>query len=379
MNELRLPVEVQALIIGGGFYGTALACYLREQRGFSSVLVVEQEDRLMTRASFSNQARVHNGYHYPRSVTTATRSRVNFPRFVESFKPAIRSDFTKLYAIASNNSNVTPGQFERFCRSIGAQFDLASPTHVSLFEKRLIRSVYAVQEYAFDAQILRGLMTERMQALDVNVRFNSRVLSLRAGTDKLGAVLEDARTSEQYKVDAQWVFNCTYSKINHLAGDFRKTTALLKHQVTEMALMRPPRVLANIGITVMDGPFFSFMPFPSKGLHSLSHVRYTPHVEWIGDDEFDPVSMLRHHARVSRVDRMVRDGARYLPILSEARYSDSLFEVKTVLLNNEKDDGRPILLERHSRMPRCFSILGGKIDNVFDILERLDTVPLPVR
>ena len=26
----------------------------------------------------------------------------------------------------------------------------------------------------------------------------------------------------------------------------------------------------------MCGPFFSAMPFPARGLHTLSHVRYTP-------------------------------------------------------------------------------------------------------
>ncbi|MDR5793742.1 FAD-dependent oxidoreductase [Caballeronia sp. LZ008] len=378
MSEVRRAVEEQALIIGGGFYGAALACYLREQRGFSRVLVLEQEEQLMTRASFTNQARVHNGYHYPRSVTTGIRSRVNFPRFVEQFGPAVRSDFVKLYAIASN-SNVAPGQFERFCRSIGAQLELASPAHAALFEKRLIRSVYAVQEYAFDSLVLRELMAQRMKELNVDVRFNSRVRSLSNRADALGAIVENVRTGEHWPIDAQWVFNCTYSRINRLSGDFPKASTGLKHQVTEMALMKPPRALEDIGVTVMDGPFFSFMPFPSKGLHSLSHVRYTPHVEWIEDDAFDTEEMLERYSRVSRVDRMVRDSARYLPILEDAQYADSLFEIKSVLLNNERDDGRPILLERHAQMPRCFSILGGKIDNVFDVLERLDAVSLPVR
>jgi hypothetical protein len=69
---------------------------------------------------------------------------------------------------------------------------------------------------------------------------------------------------------------------------------------------------------------------------------------------------------------MVRDSARYIPAIREAKYVESLFEVKTVLVKNEGDDGRPILFERHPGLPNCFSILGGKIDNIYDVLERLD-------
>ncbi len=35
--------------------------------------------------------------------------------------------------------------------------------------------------------------------------------------------------------------------------------------------------LKNTGITVMDGPFFSLMPFGQTGLHSLTSVTFTPH------------------------------------------------------------------------------------------------------
>jgi hypothetical protein len=82
------------------------------------------------------------------------------------------------------------------------------------------------------------------------------------------------------------------------------------------------------------------------------------------------------YVRESRADRMVRDVARYLPAVMDARYVESLFEVKTVLVKNEADDGRPILFEQHGSLPGCYSMLGGKIDNIYDALEKLDAEPL---
>jgi hypothetical protein len=61
-----------------------------------------------------------------------------------------------------------------------------------------------------------------------------------------------------------------------------------------------------------------------------------------------------------------------MPAVNRVQYVDSLFEIKTVLSKNEVDDGRPILFERDPSLPGCFSVLGGKIDNIYDVLERLD-------
>ena len=120
-------INQDAVIIGGGFYGAAIAIYLAKQRGLKRIVLVECESALLTRASYNNQARVHNGYHYPRSFTTAYRSRVNLPKFVRDWPDAVKQDFTKLYAIARRNSKVTAKQFERFCWEIGAKIQPADP------------------------------------------------------------------------------------------------------------------------------------------------------------------------------------------------------------------------------------------------------------
>ncbi len=69
---------------------------------------------------------------------------------------------------------------------------------------------------------------------------------------------------------------------------------------------------------------------------------------------------------------MIRDAGRYLPAILNVKYINSLFEVKTVLVKNETDDGRPILFEQHEELPGFYSVLGGKIDNIYDVLEKLD-------
>jgi glycine/D-amino acid oxidase-like deaminating enzyme len=356
-----------AIVIGGGFYGAAIAIYLKTRRGFSKVLLIEQESVLLLHASFNNQARVHNGYHYPRSFTTAFRSRVNLPYFVKDYSQAVKRDFTKLYAIARRNSKVTARQFERFCLEIGAQLEPASEMHKKLFDNRLIEEVFLVEEYAFDACKLAEWAKRELQECGVAVRLSTRVQSIKKAQEALSVECEGGLPES-----GRYVFNCTYSGLNQFAGDFPGTQIKLKHEIAEMALMQAPPELTDLGITVMDGAFFSLMPFPARGLHTLSHVRYTPHLSWLDKADIDPYQKLASYHRETRVERMVRDAARYLPAVAEARFVESLFEVKTVLVKNEGDDGRPILFERHASLPNCYSILGGKIDNIYDALEKLD-------
>lgn len=361
-----------AIIIGGGFYGAAIAVYLAKQRGLKRIVLVEREPALLMRASYNNQARVHNGYHYPRSFTTAYRSRINLPKFVRDWPDAVKQDFTKLYAIARRNSKVTAQQFERFCREIGARIQPAEASLRALFEPRLIESVFLVDEYAFDSSKLASWAARELEECGVHVRLATRVTAISNGPDSALQIVAKPDDEAEELLTARYVFNCTYSGLNQFKGDFPGTQTGLKQEITEMALMRVPPALAGLGITVMDGPFFSMMPFPARGLHTLSHVRYTPHLHWNDERGIDPYQKLKEHDCTTRVDRMVRDVGRYLPAVLDATYVESLLEVKTILAKNEGDDGRPILFEKHPELPGCFSVLGGKIDNIYDILEKIN-------
>ena len=363
--------EFDAVIIGGGFYGAAIAVYLARQRGLARVLLVENEASLLQRASYNNQARVHNGYHYPRSFTTAFRSRVNLPRFVQDWPVAVKKDFTKLYAIARRNSKVTARQFVRFCHEIGAKISLADASLRKLFDERLIEDVFLVEEYAFDSTNLAAWAARELEESGVIVRLRTRATAI-ANAAGGGLAVTLRSDGMQETVSCRYVINTCYSGINQFGGDFPGTHTSIKHEISEMGLVQMPPELADIGITVMDGPFFSAMPFPARGLHTLSHVRYTPHLSWEDKPGIDPYARLAEYERASRVDRMMRDVGRYVPSILNARHADSLFEIKTVLVKNEADDGRPILFERYATLPGCYSVLGGKIDNIYDVFEKLD-------
>jgi glycine/D-amino acid oxidase-like deaminating enzyme len=361
------------IIIGGGFFGVYLAQHLARQG--HRVTLCERGNEIMQRASFANQARVHNGYHYPRSMLTALRSRVSFPRFVAEFSDCIDDSFEKYYLIGRILSKVSARQFEEFCHRIGAPADPAPSRIVRLTNPKLIEASFAVTEFAFNADKLRQRMVAR--ALDAGVKclLGTMARTIAAGPRGLRVTVGPAENPGCEEVlEADHVLNCTYSTINSLLHRSSLEIIPLKHEMTEMALVEPPEELQHVGITVMCGPFFSVMPFPPRGLHSFSHVRYTPHYEWSDQPGAAFMDAHEHFAAAPRPtawNKMRHDARRYLPILDGCRYRDSLWEVKTVLPRSEVDDSRPILFKPNHALPGLHCIMGGKIDNVYDALDEL--------
>ena len=359
------------IIVGGGFFGLYLASHL-SQNGEGHVRVFEKENSFMTHASYNNQARVHNGYHYPRSVLTALRSRISFPRFVKEFPDCIYSDFEKYYMVGRPLGKVTAEQFYQFCKRIGAEIEVAPEKISKLVNPRYIEAVYRTKEFAFDAHKLRDQMLQR---LDEKIELNLGVEVKKVTQSQSGKLEVHCQTCdgsiEVYVADH--VFNCTYSRINALTTSSGLEVIPLKHEMTEMCLVDVPDILKSVGITVMCGPFFSVMPFPSVRhnghvVHSFSHVRYTPHYEWYDEasNYIDAHYRLTHDVRHTCWDYMIHDAMRYIPCLQECKRLDSLWEVKTVLPRSEVNDSRPILCQFNYGLKGFHCVMGGKIDNVYD-------------
>lgn len=74
-----------------------------------------------------------------------------------------------------------------------------------------------------------------------------------------------------------YLLNATYAGVNDVHAMLGLPPFGIKYEKCEIILCTVDKSLKNTGITVMDGPFFSLMPFGRTGLHSLTSVTFTPH------------------------------------------------------------------------------------------------------
>ncbi len=350
--------STRVAVIGAGFYGLVIGYKLAEAG--ATVVVYEAASDLGHGASWANQARVHGGYHYPRDVRTGARSRRGLKKFVNDYGSSIFNDFTMLYGIARHNSKVNTSQFEAFCNRIEAPFSPPTTEVSNIFNDEFISGVYQVEEPAFNSDAL--LLEARQRLLD-----SGALLFLSEPVEK---VIE---RNENFTVCLQsggseifnFVLDCTYSNLGTLFEPARPLADTLKIERAEICLVSAPKSLESLGITVMDGPFFSCMPFPTRGSHSFTHVSYTPRrtrTSKLREPETEDSSAFL---------RMKLDALRYVPAIAELEHKDSIFVDKAILTSSELDDARPVLIHEAGQQGRYLSILGSKIDTVYDAVDSI--------
>lgn len=364
------------IIIGAGLYGLYAALYAGK-RG-ERVLVLEQEDAPFRRATYINQARVHMGYHYPRSYSTAVKSAGYFDRFNRDFAFCIHSTFDQVYATSAAFSWTDGEQFRRFCRAAGIRCDQV-PVE-KYFNPGMCDGAFLTEEYTYDAHILRDWYLERLKEYPkVRLQWSSPV----TGISREGDVYRVA-AGEGQRHESAFVLNATYASTNQVINLARGLDEAfkIKYELCEIILCTVDAPLKNTGITVMDGPFFSIMPFGKTGLHSLTSVTFTPHMasfdslpafpcqgrsggyctpERLGNCDSCPA---RPETAWSYMSNLAR---KYLREEYGFQYRDSLFSMKPILKASEIDDSRPTVVRVHSQNPTLISVLSGKINTVYDL------------
>lgn len=369
------------LIIGAGFYGlySALRCGKRGQ----SVIVLERDGEPFMRASYINQARLHMGYHYPRSFSTATRSARYFQRFCEDYGYCLHKSFSQVYATSSLFSWTDAVEFRKFCRNAGIRCDAIDPSWY--FNDGMCDGAFLTEEYSFDAQVLRDRLLEEISRLpNVSIHCNHTMDKV----DEKGG-LWHVRAGE-LEIETPFIMNATYAGLNEvLRNAFGKADDCfrIKYEKCEIILCSVNDRLRDVGITVMDGPFFSLMPFGLTGLHSLTSVSFTPH-ETCYDDlaAFPCQSLVSGECRPGCLKNcngcperpesawpyMSQLARKYLKEEFGFSYLKSLYSIKPILMASEIDDSRPTVIRYHSNSPVFVSVLSGKINTVYDLDEVLD-------
>lgn len=366
------------LILGAGIYGLHAACIL-SQKG-QKVAVVEHDSGPFQRASYINQARVHQGYHYPRSVSTAMKSAKYYKHFNEEFSFAINRAFKKIYAISSINSLSNAVQFKKFCDYV--KIPAVEINKDIYFNSQYVEAAYETEEYAFDPFMIRDFLMRKIEEKrNVDFFFNARLTGVETGNDSFTARFKEPALT----IEAPSVINTTYASSNQILKAFGFPFMKIKYEICEVILVDVDSSLQDAGLTVMDGPFFSVMPFGLIGKHSLTSVSFTPHLtsyealptfpcqanydgctpEQLGNCNICP-------ARPSTAwNYMSQLAKKYLRSDSSIKYSSSLFAIKPILTAAELDDSRPTLIRSFSESPSFISVLSGKINTIYDLDEVL--------
>lgn len=331
-------MAVTVAVVGGGVFGCAAALELASV-GYEVELFERHADLLMG-TSRCNQGRLHLGYHYPRSWSTALESERSAAEFAERFREAIWYGGKHFYAIATEGSRTPWPDYLDFCTRLAA--GPMEPAMPGIIRAESVSGCLKVSEAFVDLDRLRQLLRERLSEMNVIVR------------------LQAERSGKH-----DWVVDATY---NRPSGRRRR------YEVCEVALVMLPLEFTGLSVVVMDGEFVSVDPVPGQAYHMLYDVALSVHAVNEGLAAEVPLELAGLvdrgiiHASCTRVESMLASAARFMPAIEAARYLGSMFTLRSVPAGVDETDARPTLVSRHGDV---VILQGGKLDTCFRAAQRV--------
>ncbi len=226
-------------VLGGGFYVCHIALALRSAG--HNVELHEIASRVFSGASGGIPARLHQGFHYPRSRMTRAACLEHNEEFMEQYGFLTKNVPINIYAIAENHSMVDYQQYVDTLTGEVEFIEIYDPTEFGLSN--------------VEGALLTG---ERHIVTDWAADYFTKQLG---DTLKTGTPFKEVDSNEwDYTID------CTFCA-NDSAGVDRYEPCIVP-------LLEGP---TDRAITIMDGPFHSIYPWnEDSDLVSLSSAKFTP-------------------------------------------------------------------------------------------------------
>ena len=341
LNAIKLSEIVKkklypkVLVVGGGIFGTTASVALATS-GFN-VTLHEELDGIMKCASDINQYRLHRGYHYPRSKSTAQECLDGLKSFKRKYGASVvNGNVNHFYAISSRDSMVSKEEYLKFLYEMGLEYNVNESFNGTDL-------TVEVGEELFDSEKLRVQVTQKMKGVGVNV------------------VLNKHTTKEDFD-DYDYVVIATYAKINELLDE----SIQYQYEVVEKPVVKLPKEYKNKSVVVMDGPFMCLDPY-KNGYHVLGHVEHAIHSTNVGDYPMvlnkHIVGYLNngviHNPKVTKINKFIEAGMEFFEDFDKLEHIGSMFTVRTVLAHRDHDDARPTIVTQEAH--NVYTIFSGKI------------------
>ena len=337
-------------VVGGGIFGCTTAWKLAKE-GYD-VTLYEKNNDIISQASYVNQYRLHRGYHYPRSKDTAIQSQWGEYGFLQEYgKAIVNGDVKHYYAIANEDSKVSSKQYIEFLNDLHLEY---KKDKLNIIDKDSVSLVVKVKELLFDPEKLKKICWNKLNEYNVDVMLDTEYIS----------------SSENYN----YVINSTYANLNQLTTKDKQKD--YQFELCEKPVVKLPKQYKNKSVVIMDGPFMCIDPLGDTGLHVMGNVVHAIHSTNVGkfpkyDEKFDELlnKGIVKNPSITNIDKFIDSAKKFFIDIDKSEHIGSMYTIRTVLPNKDKDDARPTLVEKPD--DKTFTIFSGKIGTCVSAAEEI--------
>ncbi len=312
-------------VLGAGWYGLHIALALL--RDGHRVEIHEIKDRIFAGASGSIPARLHLGFHYPRSRITRAACQEHSEAFMAEYGHLTHGVPINIYAIAADHSMV---DFDQYRQTLLGEVEFVTIAKPEEYGLRNVEGALLTGE--------RHILTNKAKA------YFEQQLGGHLMFGQSGGLLDDP--------NYDLTIDCTFCA-NEASGVDRY----------EPCLVLMMEGSTDTAVTIMDGPFGSLYPWDEdQGLCSLSSALWTPFSKEIKHYE-EALAVLAKATAEQVNDRavgMIDQMAGFYPRINDYKLVDAKLSIRAMPLSGA--DTRLVDVARLG--PRVLRVRAGKIDAV---------------
>jgi hypothetical protein len=350
-------------IIGGGIFGASI--YIKLKEAGHDCILLEEKKKLLSGATTNNLNRIHHGFHYPRDKKTAIQSIKGYKSFKKFYNKSIIKNFPNFYLIA-NKSKVNLKQYIKFCQDCKLNFEKLDLKKFPLLTKNIEGGI-KVYEPIYDWEKLKKQVERKINKFKKNkIQLNTKVLKIEKNNN--GFIVFTKKGF--FKTDV--VIDATYNFSNSLTKNLIKNERF-KYQLVFVKKFHL-KDFKKLGIAVMDGNFFSFLPKGKSNDHLFYHVKHSIIKEEVSH-EFNQnwLNLKRYKNKITFLEKkMIIELKKFFPKIKVSFSKKNYISPRVLYANVEKTDKRSSEIKKISK--NYYKVISGKIDHSVDIAKRLKKI-----
>ena len=344
-------------VIGSGIFGMTIFIKLRNQ-GYDCYLF-EKNNKILSGATTKNLNRIHFGYHYPRDSETIKQSIQGYKTFQKMYGKCIKKNFENYYAI-SKFSKVNAKSYLKIMKRNNLKLKIKKKLK-GLSSKNL-EAIYKVNEPIYSWSTLKSIVNKKIRKDANRIFLNSKIVSIKKKIGKYELLTKTKNREFDIVIDA------SYEGSNRLIKNISKQ----KKNLYQLTNVWEIKFLNNrkMGIAVMDGPFFSFLPSGHNNNVLLYHVKYSVVRRKISEEFIESwITEKKNKLLIKKNTLKIKNEIKkYFPnlkfVIIKKHISARVFETNTM-----KNSRRISYINEIKK--NYFKIFSSKIDHSVDVANKL--------
>ncbi len=363
--------------IGSGWYGIQGAIHFASKG--HNVTIFEKNTDILYGTSGKFGIRLHAGPHYPRSKATRLSCRKGLEEFKAAYPNLLNEHKYAIYGLGNQDadgkpSKVTKEQFEKVCKEFKGASQIDYKEHG--YQNLLV--AYDLPEPSIVlGEKLRIFFKERLQKLNVRIKYNAEVTSICKINNSL--VVKYGNVSERFDK----VVNTTgYQSLLPISNRLPFRMKIVYQPCLALFYKEKSRPQANqkpFSFIVMDGWFPCIMPYDDKKNtpinYILTHGKYTILGSYDNPNKAKAVlKFISKHEILEIKKNCEREINRFWPKFTQ-KFDYFKYEGSVLAKMRTDKEFRSAVAFAHKTTGIIYNF-PGKINNIFDIARETEKLAL---